>query len=587
MVLFSMMPIHTTSSFDPIACSTTNSAWGALTMEVLSRLGVETVVSSPGSRSTPLTVAAVRNSKLECLSVLDERSAAFFALGLAKRTWRPVVLVCTSGSAAANYLPAIVEASMGGVPLLILTADRPPEMRDCSSGQTIDQLKLYGDYVRGFSEMALPETSPEMLAYLRQRLVFAVSTALGHDSGPVHLNFPFRDPLVPSVETQVVEPSMLEAAATTLTRPSEAVRIDSAVDAVALERLSSHQCGIILVGDVNPRGDAEEFVDAIALLSERLGWPVISDVLNPLRCNVKSVPKLVTHYEHFLRNSEIAADLKPSAILQIGPLPTSKVLRQWVEALDAVSYLVTLRPVNTDPLHRVATFLDTSAEGLAGIIEQQSVDSKWFEKWNQAEQTAEAGIAERIANADPEFEGRIAHLLSTCLPECSTVFFASSMSVRYAEYFWAKTNRRFAIYGNRGANGIDGTLGTALGLAHRGASTFLLTGDLAFLHDSNALLISNQLKGSLTVILINNSGGGIFEHLPIAAQNPPFEDYFATPQTIDFSSLCQAHGVTHDLVASIDQLVPLVEEKASPGVHVLEVITNRKSDVVSLRTILN
>jgi 2-succinyl-5-enolpyruvyl-6-hydroxy-3-cyclohexene-1-carboxylate synthase len=194
------MQYNSTKPFDVVARSNVNAVWGALTIEVLARLGVECVVTSPGSRSTPLVVAAARNPKIETLSILDERSASFFALGYAKQTHRPVALICTSGSAAANYLPAVVEASMSGTPLLLLSADRPPELRDCSSGQTIDQLKLFGNYVRGFREMALPDVREDMLDYLRQSLVHAVNLSLGPDAGPVHLNFPFRDPLSPELE---------------------------------------------------------------------------------------------------------------------------------------------------------------------------------------------------------------------------------------------------------------------------------------------------------------------------------------------------------------------------------------------------
>ena len=273
------MPLSETEPFDLTARSTVNSCWGALTMEVLARLGIQTVITSPGSRSTPLTVAAARNPRIEALSILDERSAAFYALGLAKSTGRPVALVCTSGSAAANYWPAVVEASMGGTPLLLLTADRPPELRNCASGQTIDQCKLYGDYVRHFAELSLPQASPDMLAYLRQTLVHAVHISLSANSGPVHLNFPFRDPLAPDSGSSepVVDAETLESASTVITRPCEVVPLGSVIDMVALERLSSHTKGIIVVGTESPRCGDEAFSDAIAMISDKLGWPVIED----------------------------------------------------------------------------------------------------------------------------------------------------------------------------------------------------------------------------------------------------------------------------------------------------------------------
>lgn len=574
------MPVPETQPFDAIARSNVNSVWGALTMEMLARLGVETVITSPGSRSTPLTVAAARNPRIEALTILDERSAAFFALGLAKRTHRPVALVCTSGSAAANYWPAVVEASMGGTPLLLLTADRPPELRDCSSGQTIDQLKLYGSYVRHFAELALPEASDTMLAYLRQTLVHAVSISLAADPGPVHLNFPFRDPLSPEREPgqTIIVASVLEAAATVITRPCEAVPGGGMIDQVALERLSSHGKGIIVVGTEHPRGGDEGFADAVAMIADKLGWPVLADVLNPLRNHAGENPSLITCYDTFLRDAEQADALKPTAVLQIGSLPTSKVLRTWLGALDAVSFLLHTRPVNTDPLHRIATPLCGEAHELAEQLQHQRVETGWASRWAVAERQTAARIDTCMEETDTLFEGKMAWLLSKHLPVATAVFLASSMSVRFAEYFWSAGNRAHSVFCNRGANGIDGTLSTALGVAHRGKPAVLLTGDLAFLHDTNGLLAANQLKGSLTIALVNNNGGGIFEHLPISKMESVFETYFATPQEVDISLLSKAYGVTHKSISDWRQFEEAISVLPDSGLRVLEVKTERGSN---------
>lgn len=574
------MPQPETTPFDSISRSSINSVWGALTMEVLARLGIETVVTSPGSRSTPLTVAAARNSRIEALSILDERSAAFYALGLAKRTHRPVALVCTSGSAAANYWPAVVEASTSGTPLLVLTADRPPELRDCSSGQTIDQLKLYGDYVRHFGELALPEATPPMLAYLRQTLVHTVNLALGPNRGPVHLNFPFRDPLAPPAEDTepVIDCVVMEAAATVLTRPCESVAAVTEMDLVALERLSSHTKGIIVVGTYNPNCGDEVFADAVTMISSKLGWPVLADVLNPLRHHAGGNPSLITSYDLFLRSAGKNGALEATAILQIGSLPTSKVLRTWLNSLDAVAFLLSSRPVNTDPLHRIATPFYGEVQTLAEHLRHQEVDAEWAAEWSAIESQTVEAINERMGQIDTLFEGKVAWLLSKHLPVGATVFLASSMSVRYAEYFWQAGSCAYGVFCNRGANGIDGTLSTALGVAHGGKPAVLLTGDLAFLHDSNGMLAASQLKGSLTVILINNQGGGIFEYLPISKMEPLFERYFATPQSVDYAKLCEAHGVSYQAIARWDALVAAVSRLPSGGMHVLELKTNRKTD---------
>ena len=574
-----------TEVFDDLARSNINSAWAALTMEVLARLGVRTIVTSPGSRSTPLTVAAVRNPRLESLSILDERSAGFYALGVARHTQRPVALVCTSGSAVANYMPAVVEASMSGTPLLLLTADRPPELQGCNSGQTIDQLKFFGAYVRDFQQLALP--AAELLDYLRQTLVHAVAKSSQPAPGPVHLNFPFRDPLAPAAGgAPVCSVGILQRAATVITRPAEAVATVGALDAVALERLISHRRGLIVVGTENPPAGDEAFADAVAMLSHKLGWPVIADVLNPLRNHAGENGALICTYDTFLRRKDIAASLNPSAILQIGNLPTSKVLRAWLADLDASSFLLSRLSANIDPLHRVALPLYGDVHTMAESLPQQKPDPGWIEKWQAVEAATREKLDARLDAMDQLFEGKIAWLLSQCAPIGSSVFLANSMSVRYGEYFWKSGNRALSVFCNRGANGIDGTLSTAMGVAHGGRPTILLTGDLAFLHDSNGLLAQRQLQGSLTVIVVNNAGSGIFEYLPVSGQQQVFESHFATPQQVDIEKLCQAHAVQFQSIQDWDTLQQKISDLPSSGLQVLELKTDRKQDPTTLRNLV-
>lgn len=574
---------HRKEVFDDLSRSNLSSAWGALTMEVLARLGVQTVVTSPGSRSTPLTVAAVRNSKLEALSILDERSAGFFALGQAKRSHRPVALVCTSGSALANYMPAVVEASMGGTPLLLLTADRPPELQACNSGQTIDQLKFYGDYVRFFHQFALPNSN--LFPYLRQTLVHAVAQSLQPRPGPVHLNFPFRDPLAPESEAApVCSASELERVATVETRTAEAVTAPNRFDTVAVERLISHQKGIIVVGTENPPGGDEAFADAVTMLAHKLGWPVLTDVLNPLRNHAGENEALVCTYDLFLRDAANASALQPSAVLQIGNLPTSKVLRAWLGKFDASNFLLSRLYENTDPLHRRATPLYGDAYALAESMPHQEPDTVWLQKWQKVESEARRRLDAKLEKIDSLFEGKVAWLLSRYAPIGASVFLANSMSVRYGEYFWMPGSRAVSIHANRGANGIDGTLSTAMGIAHCGSPTILLTGDLAFLHDSNGLLAAGQMAGSLTVVLINNQGSGIFELLPVAAQEEVFESHFATPQKVDIEGLCHAHGVEFMSVPDWDTLKKSISNLPDQGLRVLELRTDRKADARMLRS---
>ena len=575
--------------FDALSRSTPNAAWGALAMEVLARLGVETVIISPGARSTPLVYAAVRNPKLEVIPVLDERAAAFFALGIAKRTGRPAVLICTSGSAVANYAPAVAEADHSGTPLLVLTADRAPEERHCGAGQTIDQIHYFGEQVRAFEELPLPEASPAALRHLRQALVHALDRALHGNPGPVHLNCPFREPLAPDPEAQpVLDAEALEHAATVLTRSTEAVPASGRPDAVALERLASHQHGCIVVGDLNPGGAerAAAFAHALTQLSKALGWPVLTDVLNPLRAHAPDAPALVTQYHAILRDPERAAQLAPTAVLQIGNLPTSKILRQWLAGLDAATFLLPGRPINIDPLHRVATLIQGDAIHLAETLSPQTADPDWQTRWETAQGEATAQVDAQMRACAPLFGGKVPWLLSQCLPAGRSVFFANSLSVRFAEWFWKAGKGRGALLGNRGVNGIDGNLATALGVAHKGAPTVLLCGDLAFLHDHASLLLARELQGSLTVLLLNNSGGGVFELLPIAQHEPPYERYFATPQTVEVATLCAAHGIEHTAVSDWPTLEDALLE-TPPGVRVLELHTDRVADRDCLHSIFN
>ena len=577
--------VENSSSFDLLARSNVNSVWGALTMEVLARLGVETIMISPGSRSTPLAVAAGRNPKLEAISILDERTAGFFALGLAKRTHKPTVLVCTSGSAVVNYYPAVLEASMSGTPLLLLTSDRPPELRDCSAGQTIDQTKIFGGLARFFHEVALPQIDPSLLAYLRQTLVHALFQSMEGNPGPVHLNFPFRNPLSPdSQQSPVINLDTMQAAATIATRLCESVVSESHLDSVALERLASHRHGVIVVGANNPSSGNKSFASSVAAIAQKLGWPVLNDILNPLRGYLSEGRASISHYDSILRNDEIVAKLRPTAVLQIGPLPTSKVLRNWLMKLDAVSFLLSDRPINIDPLHRIATPLRGTVEAFNQSIHQQATDVKWIKDWVAAEREIVAAIDSKFEQTDDLFEGKISWVLSRHLPTGTPTFIANSMSVRYAEYFWCASDRRYSIYCNRGANGIDGTLGTAMGVAHRGKPTVLLTGDLAFLHDTNALLTTSELKGGLTVVLVNNQGGGIFEHLPISQLSESFERYFATPQTVKFDVLCQTYGVEHQQISDWGELIEAIKVLPNQGIRVLEVSTDRKADKEQLTT---
>jgi len=551
----------------------TNALWGSVLAETLVRCGVTHAVVSPGSRSTPLTMALARHAAIEAVPVLDERSAAFFALGLAKRLHRPVVLVCTSGTAGANYYPAVIEAHESRVPLLIITADRPPEMRDCSSGQTIDQQKLFGGYTVAYHEFAVPEPSLGRLRYLRQMLAWAVGRTA---EGPVHLNAPFRDPLPPAPDDSC---AALESGwAPDFFDHLEPA--DLAPARIEFRQKKTTMRGLIVAGPASP-ADPAEYAARVATLSHALGWPILADALSPLRHHGGEV---VTCYDAILRNDALARDLTPRAVLCLEGWPTSKVLRSWLEGSGAGVVLVAPGGANRDALHGRTRHLAGFADQLTAEAAPPA-DASYRDAWHRAESAARLFFDQALASEDLLFEPKVAWRLASHLPEGTPLFVSSSMPVRDLEYVWPATDRGHRLFFNRGANGIDGTLSTALGIAHGGAPTVLLTGDLALLHDANGFLTVPRLRGSLTIVLIDNNGGGIFEHLPVAQYDPPFEAYWATPQQVDFARLCAAHGVEHVPVIDWNHFTGLVSTLPAQGVRVLHVRTNRKRDAADRKAL--
>ena len=515
------LPLSMNRSFS-LDYRNTNSLWGSVLVETLYRLGLRHAIISPGSRSTALTMALARHAGIESIPVLDERSAAFFALGLAKRGTRPVALICTSGTAGANYFPAIIEAQESGVPLLVITADRPPEMRECRSGQTIDQQKLFGSHVNFFHELAVPVADLPMLAYLRQTVMHAWERTQWPDSGPVHLNAPFRDPLAP-VEDGTA--SHLKAVLRESDFFAETVAQPRTMRQLELTGFPTGKRGIIIVGASSETSSVKEIAN-VAQLARELGWPVLADGLSGLRGIAGQFSALVTHYDSIVRIVGAGKRLKPEVVLCIGGWPTSKPLRAWLQKSSRSVWLISERVQYLDALLLSTRHLRCGVGAFgASLISTGRSPVAYSEAWRRAESVAARNIQKGLAKAK-NFEGLAVLNLAQTLPPLTPVFVANSMPVRDVEYFWPATNRAHAIYFNRGANGIDGTLSTALGVAHGNLPAVLLTGDLALLHDTNGFLLRSKFKGSLTVVLINNNGGGIFEHLPVAQSNPSVRRIF-------------------------------------------------------------
>lgn len=547
-----------------------NFVWGDVVARTLHELGISMVFFSPGSRSTPLVLAFERHPSIDCASVLDERTAAFLALGYSRRTQKPAVILCTSGSAVTNWFPAIAEASHSSVPLLFLSADRPEELQNCASGQTIDQVNLFGSFVRGFHQIPLPDLDPTAIQSLRSALTQAYFQSMDLNPGPVHLNFPFREPFLPLKLPDPVELSPL------ITMAPSKLDSDRAVDEIS--RLANQF--------VKPLIIAGEHAPAAFILDwlSKYHTPVLCDSLSPLREYPLSTK--ILRYENLLRDSSFAQQAKPDLIIVLGPLPTSKTLRSWIDQSGAERLVIEPRGISVDPLTSTSHSFQLEYSRLS-LIELPICGNEWVKLWSSAEKSVEKKLELAFSEQNDFFEGKLVRQLSKNLPEHSYLQVSNSMPIRDLEWFWYAKEKKRKIFGNRGVNGIDGTLGTALGLAHLSDSpAFLLTGELAFLHDSNALLFHAQFMGSLTVFIINNKGGGIFENLPVAGE-PEFEKCFATPQECDFPLLCEAHGIEFICPSTWEEISGLIQHPIATGVRVIEMKCDRKKDRETRRRLLS
>lgn len=579
----------------PICQLNVSMFWAGIIAEVLERSGVKYVVSSPGSRSAPLTIACASHKNLKTIPVLDERSAGFFALGLAKRSRRPVALICSSGTAAANFYPAIIEARMTRVPLIVLTADRPPELRECHSGQTIDQVKLYGGYPLFYKELAVPQANFDLFYYLRQTVAHACERSLFPQAGPVHLNVPITDPYPVRDEGFVNFLKEFDADEffNSVVPVGEVDRVHGGRRcevASMIEELRGVERGLIVVGTVQP-GDPEGFSRSVGQLARALGWPVLGEGLSPVRNYAKEVPGLITRYDTILRNADAAECLRPERVIQVGDLPTSKVLRTWLKELKPRTWVIEESADNIDALHGNTRYIRCDIEDLVADADSglggdnRGKDSGYFDAWKRLEKQVNLFIDNGLMECSELFEGKIAWLLSQRLPEETPVFIATSMPVRDVEFFWKKGDRRIQPYFNRGANGIDGIVSTALGVAHGNRPSVLLVGDLTLLHDGNGLLIKNYFEGSLTIVLINNDGGRIFENMPVAQCGTVFEEYIATPQGADFKKFADYHGLKYFRPDSWEAFTALISELPSEGIRIIEMVTDGKKDVAFRRNL--
>jgi len=579
-------------------------------VDELARCGLREACTSPGSRSTPLVLSLVADERIRSSSHLDERSGAFYALGLAKASGVPPVIACTSGTAAANYAPAVIEAHEARVPLIVLTADRPPELRDVGAGQTIDQLKLYGGAAKWFADVDDAAATPARLRWLRQLACRAFWTATEGRPGPVHLNFALREPLVLDGPLPTEDPVPgREGGRPWTTRPRLEPGGPSPALLDGLEAQLRERPRAVLVAGRAERDPA--LGPALAAFAERFGLPLLAEPLSGGRRGSAAV----AHYDALLRDPVWAASHAPDLVLRVGDLPTSGPLRRWLAspALDG-ALQVAFDPETAwqDPAGAVGTVLGADPRPLlealtarAGHPERlgrlrvgssrqtaserpapTAVDPGWLDGWRDADRRAAAGIA--AALAEPVLsEPRVAAELGVRLPADATLVVASSMPVRDVETFFGARADPPRVLSNRGANGIDGTASTAFGVAAADPGpTVLLTGDVALLHDVGGLLAARRLGARLTIVLLDNDGGGIFHFLPVAGQGAAFEEHVATPHGVPFAAVAEAFGCAYERPDTPEAFREALDRGLRAGrTTLLHVRTNRVTNVAIHRRV--
>jgi 2-succinyl-5-enolpyruvyl-6-hydroxy-3-cyclohexene-1-carboxylate synthase len=527
-------------------------ALATVLVDELTRCGLTDVVLAPGSRSAPLALALYDQSKVRLHVRIDERSASFLALGLAKRSGRPVAVVCTSGTAAANFHPAVVEAHESGVPLLVLTADRPPELLGTGANQTIDQVRLYGSAVRWSCEVGTPEERPGMVAYWRSLASRAWHVAMEPDPGPVHVNLAFREPLTPDGDESWCEPLSGDE-----TGPWTKVR---AATPGSVLHVPPTRRGVLVVGDgaVN----VKRYVAAASMA----GWPVLAEPNG----NARYGDHALSSHHFLLGVPEFVERHRPEVVVTLGKPGLSRPLLSYLRRAEEHVVVTPSLARWPDPV-RSATQVAQEAE-----IPVVSGDDAWLKGWRTGDLVARRAVDAVLDESDEVSEPRLARDLVSVLPGGSLLLAASSMPIRDLDQTM-HPRRGVRILANRGASCIDGLVSTAVGaaLAH-GNRAYALLGDLAFLHDQNGLIIGpRDHRPDLALIVINNSGGGIFSLLPQSALTEPFERVFGTPHQVDIASVAAAHRVPYTLLEAMEDLPKVM---AQEGLRLVEARTDRTAN---------
>ena len=538
--------------------------------------GVEDVVISPGSRSTPLAYAFASTKNLTIYRQVDERSAAFFALGIAKAKAKPVVLLCTSGTAAANYYPAIVEAKYARIPLVVITADRPHELREVGAPQAINQVGLYGERVKWSAEFPIPDDAKPTLPYIERHIARGISIATAAPFGPVHFNVPFREPLLIDFQEELPAQTFKGSFIGQVAPSSDA--IENLTDLI-----NETKKGFLIVGELPLGTDLQQIWSFI----RKVKWPILVESLSNLRTNVPEdcEPYLISTYDALLKNTAFKQQVAPDTVIRFGAQPVSKFLTNFlIETLPA-NYIV----IDEDPMFRDSAAVSTHFihASIGQWIDELNIDNTVFNKeYLMQWQTSEA-IAAKYINAypnDAQDEGAVVHYLIENLPNESDLFVSSSMPIRDIDTFLLPTKKDIQVFANRGANGIDGVMSTAIGFSQGriDREMYLLIGDLAFLHDVNALITTRYQSCKINVIVFNNDGGGIFSYLAQSTVKEYYEDLFGTPTALQFRDVAKMYEMEYVQIKDFDEMEKLLKPQNNP-LRLIEIFTDRQDNVMSHR----
>ena len=550
------------------------------------QLGVRHAVFSPGSRSTTMAMLFKEHEGFETYMNIDERSASFMALGIAKAHKEPTVLVCTSGSAVAHYLPAVLEAQYTGVPLIVLSADRPHTLLHVGAPQTVDQHKIFGTAVNYFEELAVPQES-HYYTYPRQVARKAYMKAMDTKKGPVHINVPLFEPLVPELSRnhfeagrssfKVVKPNYSSVFGfdnrNNLTHNNNVIDVahnnDSTKEINNL--LERYERILILAG---PQIDIDE-AETIRSFGEALQAPILADPLSNVRgCSTSKV--VISTYDALLAGQALWNELKPDCVIQFGQIVVSKRVQQMIASWTDVEYIEVNPTMDSmNPTGKTTMHMQASIDVFTHLHGKNNNSDTYLNIWRRLEQAGKKQLS--LAIDEPHcFEGRTIRELQKKIPEDGQIFVANSMTIRDFDYFWFSGESKAVLYGNRGVNGIDGTISTALGLAANGKPTYLVTGDLSLFHDLNGLAVAKTHNLNLTIILHNNDGGGIFEYLPQKGTKH-FDYLFSTSQGLDYSGAAKLYGCGYTKISSPDELSSVLAKIGQEsGVHIIEIPTNRE-----------